>query len=104
MNAKVDFIKLLSVYFFFFFLILKKSHKYKGNDNKTIFNNQIEGAVLRNGIKDKVWEMTNMESSNFEYVNSSKDYWEKRYSKGGNSGAGSYNNLALFKASIINDL
>ena len=48
--------------------------------------------------------MTNMESSNFEYVNSSKDYWEKRYSKGGNSGAGSYNNLALFKASIINDL
>ena len=104
MNAKVDFIKLLSVYFFFFLnIILKKSHKYKGNDNKTIINNQIEGAVLRNGIKDKVWEMANMESSNFEYVNSSKDYWEKRYSKGGNSGAGSYNNLALFKASIIND-
>ena len=41
--------------------------------------------------------------SNYKYVNSSKDYWEKRYSKGGNSGAGSYKNLALFKASIINN-
>lgn len=43
------------------------------------------------------------QSSNHIYVNSSKDYWEKRYSKGGNSGSGSYNNLALFKASIINN-
>jgi hypothetical protein len=64
---------------------------------------KIEETFLRKSVKDKVWEMTNMESSNYEYVNSSKDYWEKRYSKGGNSGAGSYNNLALFKASIINN-
>lgn len=41
--------------------------------------------------------------SNYEYVKSSKGFWEKRYSHGGNSGAGSYNNLALFKASIINN-
>lgn len=34
--------------------------------------------------------------------NSSK-YWNDRYAKGGNSGAGSYNNLALFKANIINN-
>lgn len=34
--------------------------------------------------------------------NSSK-YWNDRYVKGGNSGAGSYNNLALFKANIINN-
>jgi predicted O-methyltransferase YrrM len=33
----------------------------------------------------------------------SKNYWETRYQKGGNSGAGSYNNLALFKADIINN-
>lgn len=32
----------------------------------------------------------------------SKKYWEDRYNKGGNSGAGSYNQLAEFKASIIN--
>jgi len=29
-------------------------------------------------------------------------YWQQRYFKGGNSGAGSYGNLAKFKASIIN--
>ena len=32
----------------------------------------------------------------------SGDYWEKRYSTGGNSGAGSYDNLAEFKAEVIN--
>ncbi|MGJ0373065.1 glycosyltransferase [Aliarcobacter cryaerophilus] len=39
---------------------------------------------------------------NSEKFNSSK-YWEKRYAGGGNSGAGSYNNLAKFKANVIND-
>lgn len=33
---------------------------------------------------------------------SSSDYWEKRYARGGNSGPGSYNNLAKFKADILN--
>jgi len=33
----------------------------------------------------------------------SKDYWEKRYSKKGNSGPGSYNRLATFKAEVLND-
>ena len=33
----------------------------------------------------------------------SKDYWNTRYKTGGNSGAGSYNNLANFKAKIINN-
>ncbi|MDE2090961.1 MAG: class I SAM-dependent methyltransferase [Gammaproteobacteria bacterium] len=33
---------------------------------------------------------------------SSKDYWEKRYAHGGNSGGGSYGKLAQFKAEIIN--
>jgi hypothetical protein len=32
----------------------------------------------------------------------SKAYWEKRYAKGGNSGAGSYSRLAEFKAETIN--
>lgn len=32
----------------------------------------------------------------------SKSFWEERYLKGGNSGAGSYNHLAEFKANIIN--
>jgi SAM-dependent methyltransferase len=32
----------------------------------------------------------------------SADYWEERYKTGGNSGAGSYGNLAAFKAEFIN--
>jgi hypothetical protein len=33
----------------------------------------------------------------------SADYWERRYERGGNSGAGSYNRLARFKAEILNE-
>lgn len=33
----------------------------------------------------------------------SRAYWENRYKSGGNSGAGSYNSLAEFKAEIINE-
>ena len=33
----------------------------------------------------------------------SKKYWENRYKRGGNSGAGSYGKLAEFKAEVIND-
>jgi SAM-dependent methyltransferase len=35
---------------------------------------------------------------------SSSEYWESRYAIGGNSGAGSYNRLAEFKADVINEL
>lgn len=38
---------------------------------------------------------------NEEWVDSA-DYWEKRYVEGGNSGEGSYNRLAQFKADVIN--
>lgn len=34
---------------------------------------------------------------------SSKDYWERRYLEGENSGSGSYNQLAEFKAEILNE-
>jgi predicted O-methyltransferase YrrM len=33
----------------------------------------------------------------------SKKYWNNRYVEGGNSGAGSYNNLAQFKGDVINN-
>lgn len=36
-------------------------------------------------------------------VESSAAYWESRYRSGGNSGAGSYNRLANFKAEFINN-
>jgi len=34
---------------------------------------------------------------------SSAEYWENRYRSGGNSGSGSYNRLAQFKADFINE-
>lgn len=34
---------------------------------------------------------------------SSEHYWERRYREGGNSGPGSYNHLARFKADVLND-
>ena len=33
----------------------------------------------------------------------SASYWEERYARGGNSGAGSYGRLAEFKAEVLND-
>lgn len=38
-----------------------------------------------------------------DYIKSSRNYWEKRYAKGGNSGVGSYSILAEYKASVINN-
>lgn len=37
-----------------------------------------------------------------ETFSTSKNYWIDRYKVGGNSGAGSYNQLAEFKAEVIN--
>jgi SAM-dependent methyltransferase len=39
----------------------------------------------------------------FMSIPGSTRYWEERYSKGGNSGAGSYGRLAIFKAQVINN-
>ena len=33
----------------------------------------------------------------------SEDYWVARYASGGNSGAGSYGQLSIFKAAVLND-
>lgn len=45
----------------------------------------------------------NLNNQKFNYVKSSKEYWEQRYKKGGNSGPGSYHHLANFKAEVINN-
>jgi hypothetical protein len=38
------------------------------------------------------------------FTTSSWEYWDERYRRRGNSGAGSYNRLAEFKACVINEL
>lgn len=50
-----------------------------------------EGKLLYQFIRE-------FEDCKFE----SKEYWENRYRQGGTSGSGSYNQLAQFKAEIIN--
>jgi SAM-dependent methyltransferase len=37
-----------------------------------------------------------------KWLFNSRSYWEKRYRSGGNSGAGSYNQLAVYKAVFLN--
>ena len=41
--------------------------------------------------------------SRFKKVTNSSEYWERRYKEGGDSGAGSYNRLAQFKANFLNE-
>ena len=38
----------------------------------------------------------------FLWNENSMDYWNERYSSGGNSGTGSYGELAFYKADFIN--
>jgi len=63
---------------------------------KTFVKKSIK-AVLPHGI------VVLTERYKAKHFPGSAAYWEKRYSEGGNSGAGSYNRLAEFKASIINN-
>ena len=46
------------------------------------------------------WLRTMYNKANFS---GSQDYWEERYSSGGNSGVGSYDKFSEFKARYIND-
>ncbi|WP_406872326.1 class I SAM-dependent methyltransferase [Aminobacter sp. P9b] len=55
------------------------------------------------GIRTKlrIWFGRNVKGENAPNFRSA-DYWDRRYRKGGNSGAGSYGRLAEFKAEILN--
>ena len=63
--------------------ILEKNRKIIEERNNKLINNQTH--------------------SELHYEKSSKDYWENRYKNQGNSGSGSFNNLAQFKARVINN-
>lgn len=69
--------------FIVFNLILDNYRK-----NKSIYK------YINNGI--------NTTPSNYSCEKSSRSFWENKYAKGGNSGPGSYNRLARFKASVLN--
>jgi hypothetical protein len=91
---KTNFMKLSYIFCFLFLnIFLNIYHKHNFGNNYKIINKKNYNALIVKFNK----------SSHYKYLNTSKDYWEERYANGGNSGSGSYNNLALFKASIINN-
>ena len=69
-------------------------------------NNYIEKiklALLRFLLFRKVFIILHKTFFNKAKFTNSKEYWESRYISGGNSGLGSYNHLAKYKAEFLND-
>ena len=91
---KFDIIKIILLILIIFINVLL-------NIIKKISNNRIADINYKN--KYLSTHNTDMISTKPKYINSSRDYWENRYKHGGNSGVGSYNNLAAFKAKVINN-
>ncbi|MEH6733289.1 MAG: class I SAM-dependent methyltransferase [Shewanella sp.] len=65
------------------------------------FAEEIEHEILK--LKGNLDNVIRLTSKNIVIPSfSTTAYWDQRYISGGDSGAGSYNNLARFKADIIN--
>eukprot|EP00040_Diaphanoeca_grandis_P013841 m.69943 g.69943 ORF g.69943 m.69943 type:complete len:354 (+) comp24161_c0_seq1:358-1419(+) len=61
-----------------------------------------EEEVIAKSKLDKQYYNGIAKTADAKHLVDSKDYWEKRYAMGGNSGAGSYNFIGQFKAEIVN--
>ncbi|NNJ94398.1 MAG: methyltransferase domain-containing protein [Halobacteria archaeon] len=57
----------------------------------------------RTGILGRIARTIRKNLHKHQPFQSSEDFWIKRYRYGGNSGSGSYDKLAAFKAEVIND-
>ena len=66
---------------------------------KKLLPKKLNNIVYKNNTKS----IEPKKSSDSVFIKNSREYWEKRYASGGNSGAGSYNYLAEFKAEILNN-
>lgn len=72
--------------------------------------NEVYAELIKNGIsKDRIIKLPFSVNKALDLLYKKKEkwegsvkYWEDRYKNGGNSGAGSYNSLAEFKAETIN--
>jgi SAM-dependent methyltransferase len=64
---------------------------------KAIANLPVIGSVIRKRYRSVVLQQPEIQ------FRSTSQYWNDRYTDGGNSGAGSYGRLARFKAAVIND-
>jgi hypothetical protein len=55
--------------------------------------------IIRNIAREAMKVLAHRRQKSF----ASSDYWEDRYKRGGNSGAGSYSRLAQYKAQVLNE-
>ena len=76
----------------------KQTKQKKFNLNTNVMKKFIMKIPLIGNLSKQIYR-TVIQPQAFK---TSGEYWEKRYRSGGNSGAGSYNNLAEFKGEIIN--
>lgn len=80
--------------------LYKESITDKQTDRKLFVDNVTK---YNDDAFSKVCELFSVAPNKQQDANfSSKNYWQQRYSKGGNSGAGSYGKLAQFKADVLN--
>ena len=66
---------------------------------KNLFPKKYNNIIYKKSTKS----IEPKKSSDSVFIKNSREYWEKRYANGGNSGVGSYNYLAEFKAEILNN-
>ena len=96
-------------------IVVKNYREFLNSDEKIVIalwdKNEVEsvkGILIKEGVNsNRIFEFNNIEKKVVSEKNKipfeSAQYWEGRYLRGGNSGAGSYNRLAAFKAKIINE-
>jgi len=89
-------------------LFLRRKHPNSLTENsttgiKTDFRKQT-AEHLHDNYNEGIIRIELIINNNYEIMFDLKDYWEKRYATGGNSGAGSYNEEAKVKAQFINEI
>lgn len=67
-----------------------------------MIRNGLKSVVKRIPILGELARAINSRVASYSFVSSSQ-YWERRYGKGGTSGAGSYGRLARFKSEVLNE-
>lgn len=65
--------------------------------------NIIKKAIQKSLFLDSISSKLRLFLSKDHYIKDSQQYWIERYKAGGNSGVGSYNKFAAFKADVINE-
>jgi len=63
----------------------------------------VKNIPIVGSLAQRLYRMVKSEIAKRRGTIGSKEYWEKRYSTGGNSGAGSYGKFAELKAGVINE-